>query len=88
MDKRTMRSKRALGVGAVFASLLVIGSTFSTAPPAVADPIGSEECFPAVLMLRGSGEEKTDRANSLGYALYPSGTTSTMAQIHTNGCEG
>lgn len=73
-----MKNLRKLGIvviSALLLSLLVIS-------PANADPIEEDECYPAVLMLRGSGEgslplEQRSYKNSSGNIL-----------IETNGFEG
>lgn len=61
-------------------TLLAVGVT-----PANADVIGQEECFPAVLMLRGSGEDSIDDG-VIGVKNYEDSDEKTV--IRTNGHEG
>jgi len=52
---------------------------------ASADPIGREECYPAVLLLRGSGEAPVP---DLENAYIPANSTTGEPFIDTNGYEG
>lgn len=65
---------------------VLLVSSFSTPNVAYADVIQPNECFPAVLMLKGSGEGEFVNPNGADYT--PSNSTNGESFIHTNGHEG
>lgn len=76
-------------VSIVSLTTLTLVFTSLTIPiPAQADVIQKEECFPAVLMLKGSGEGIVDGEPVTEKNYIPSNSTTQEPFIHTNGHEG
>jgi hypothetical protein len=69
------------------ATITFILATFVIYTPAYADVLEENECFPAVLMLKGSGEGIDENQNPVQETIYkPEG--SGIPYIKTNGHEG
>lgn len=86
---RTSRTRRnqIIAKSIVYTTMLSLLAGFAVShatEAAYADPITEEECFPAVLMLRGSGETEVPVAER----NYPQGSTGSDVLIKTNGAEG
>lgn len=78
-------NKKIAFISTVFISSIL--ATLIVATPAQADVVGEEECFPAVLMLKGSGEGTGTNGSPVGVKIYkPAGTDTPY--IKTNGHEG
>lgn len=74
---------------AFLAAMLLSGMFLVTiAQPVQADIIGAEECFPAVLMLRGSGEKRIIKEGSNNVIYTKEMNGELVPFIETNGYEG
>jgi len=78
----------------LFITALLSVGLLSVPEEAVADVIGEEECFPAVLLLKGSGEGGIPDPSNPGDSIPVASTTYSpnhspeLDYIHTNGHEG
>lgn len=83
-----MNTKRFRATSILLSSILASSLLF-VAPDARSETIGEAECYPAVLLLRGSGEQKvvSDKSES-ERSNYPKDSNDANALISANGYEG
>lgn len=84
---KLIKAHRFIGIVAI-TCLVTISLVFVGSSPANADLINEEECFPAVLMLRGSGEQKVENITPLPAGVKDYRNKDQETIIRTNGYEG